>query len=111
MRVAPALGRNSRKSVKSVHTTGIVCGSAGRCKCSRGSHGSVSPLPLRLAICDNREVWNISRQIVWGMRIPAWRCEKCAEWTITDGAAPAKCHHCSGTELTQDSDTFDTWFS
>ena len=55
--------------------------------------------------------WNISRQIVWGMRIPAWRCEKCAEWTITDGAAPAKCHHCSGTELTQDSDTFDTWFS
>ena len=55
--------------------------------------------------------WNISRQIVWGMRIPAWRCEKCAEWTITDGAPPAKCHHCSGTELTQDSDTFDTWFS
>ncbi len=55
--------------------------------------------------------WNISRQIVWGMRIPAWYCEKCAEWTITDGAAPAKCPHCSGTELTQDSDTFDTWFS
>ena len=55
--------------------------------------------------------WNISRQIVWGMRIPAWRCEKCGEWTITDGPAPAKCPHCSGTKLTQDSDTFDTWFS
>ena len=55
--------------------------------------------------------WNISRQIVWGIRIPAWHCEKCGEWTITDGAAPAKCPHCSGTKITQDSDTFDTWFS
>ena len=55
--------------------------------------------------------WNISRQIVWGMRIPAWRCEKCAEWTITEGSTPAKCLHCPGTKLTQDSDTFDTWFS
>ena len=33
--------------------------------------------------------WNISRQIVWGMRIPAWQCKKCDEWTVTDGETPS----------------------
>ena len=55
--------------------------------------------------------WNISRQIVWGIRIPAYRCEKCLAWTITDGTAPQTCSSCSHTELVQDADTFDTWFS
>jgi valyl-tRNA synthetase len=55
--------------------------------------------------------WNISRQIVWGIRIPAWRCEKCLQWTITDGAHPEKCSSCDHDKLTQDPDTFDTWFS
>ncbi len=55
--------------------------------------------------------WNISRQIVWGIRIPAWRCEKCREWVITDGATPERCNKCSGDRLVQDPDTFDTWFS
>ena len=36
----------------------------------------------------NLRDWNISRQIVWGMRIPAYRCGKCLEWTITDGSIP-----------------------
>lgn len=61
--------------------------------------------------------WNISRQIVWGIRIPAWRCETCTknnpgkEWIITDGKAPEKCPVCGGTTLVQDNDVFDTWFS
>lgn len=55
--------------------------------------------------------WNISRQIVWGIRIPAWRCEKCLEWTVTDGADPVECLICKHTKLVQDNDTFDTWFS
>jgi valyl-tRNA synthetase len=59
----------------------------------------------------NLRDWNISRQIVWGMRIPAYRCDKCLEWTITDGETPEKCQKCQSPTLSQDSDTFDTWFS
>jgi len=59
----------------------------------------------------NLRDWNISRQIVWGIRIPAFRCNKCQEWTVTTGEAPSQCEHCSHTTLTQDDDTFDTWFS
>lgn len=61
--------------------------------------------------------WNISRQIVWGIRIPAWKCETCAksnpgkEWIITDGTVPTTCPTCGGSTITQDTDTFDTWFS
>jgi valyl-tRNA synthetase len=59
----------------------------------------------------NLRDWNISRQIVWGIRIPAFRCEKCMEWTITDGVEPTECDKCGHTKLIQDTDTFDTWFS
>lgn len=59
----------------------------------------------------NLKDWNISRQIVWGIRIPAYRCEKCLEWVITDGEVPTECLKCQNTKLTQDTDTFDTWFS
>lgn len=55
--------------------------------------------------------WNISRQIAWGIRIPAWHCEDCKQWIITDGEVPKKCEHCGSTKLVQDTDTFDTWFS
>ncbi|OGK13873.1 valine--tRNA ligase [Candidatus Roizmanbacteria bacterium RIFCSPLOWO2_02_FULL_37_19] len=55
--------------------------------------------------------WNISRQIVWGIRIPAWRCSKCNEWTVTSGEKPTNCLKCQSKELVQDEDTFDTWFS
>lgn len=59
----------------------------------------------------NLRDWNISRQIVWGIRIPAYRCEKCLEWTITDGETPNECVSCHNGTLKQDEDTFDTWFS
>jgi valyl-tRNA synthetase len=53
--------------------------------------------------------WCISRQLWWGHRIPAWHC-KCGE-IIVAREAPAKCSKCSGSELTQDTDVLDTWFS
>ncbi len=54
--------------------------------------------------------WNISRQLVWGIRIPAWKCEN-GHWIVTDGDSPEKCTDCNSKLLTQDTDTFDTWFS
>lgn len=54
--------------------------------------------------------WNISRQTAWGIQIPAWQCQKCKKWTITNGSKPKACS-CKSTRLIQDKDTFDTWFS
>ena len=57
--------------------------------------------------------WNVSRQLWWGHRIPAWSCPD-GHWTVTaDPAGPPACETCSrsGAELTQDPDIFDTWFS
>ncbi|MEK7061352.1 MAG: valine--tRNA ligase, partial [Patescibacteria group bacterium] len=55
--------------------------------------------------------WNISRQIVWGIQIPAWHCDWCKKWVVTDGVKPEKCDKCSSKKLIRDIDTFDTWFS
>jgi valyl-tRNA synthetase len=54
--------------------------------------------------------WCISRQLWWGHRIPAWRCEGCRE-TIVARETPTKCTKCGGAKLEQDSDVLDTWFS
>ena len=65
---------------------------------------------LYFQFLENIRDWNISRQIVWGIRIPAFKCETCGEWEITEGEAREKCGKCSGI-MVQDTDTFDTWFS
>ncbi len=62
-------------------------------------------------IIDNYKDWNISRQIVWGIKIPAWKCRECQKWTVTNGEAPEKCANCASKKIFQDPDTFDTWFS
>ena len=54
---------------------------------------------------ENLRDWNISRQIVWGIRIPAWQNKKTKEWIVTDEEAP------KGEGWEQDLDTLDTWFS
>lgn len=59
---------------------------------------------------ENIRDWCISRQLWWGHRIPAWYCCKCGE-VIVDETAPCKCPKCGSTELRQDEDVLDTWFS
>ncbi len=54
--------------------------------------------------------WCVSRQLWWGHRIPAWFCEKCGE-IIVAREDPSVCPVCAGTELRQESDVLDTWFS
>ena len=54
--------------------------------------------------------WCISRQIWWGHRIPAWYCAACDEVTVAE-TTPTACEHCQGSDLRQDEDVLDTWFS
>ena len=58
----------------------------------------------------NIKDWCISRQIWWGHQIPAWTCGTCGHLTV-DEKTPAKCPECSSTDLVQESDVLDTWFS
>src|SRR5437764_1011312 len=53
--------------------------------------------------------WCISRQLWWGHRIPAWHCA-CGE-IIVARDTPNSCTKCRGSELKQDPDVLDTWFS
>jgi valyl-tRNA synthetase len=53
--------------------------------------------------------WCISRQLWWGHRIPAWHCS-CGE-IIVARETPGKCAKCGKSELKQDTDVLDTWFS
>ncbi len=65
---------------------------------------------------NNFKDWNISRQVVWGIRIPAYYCKsqitnnKLQKWFVSI-EKPEKCQICGGQDFEQDSDTFDTWFS
>ena len=54
--------------------------------------------------------WCISRQLWWGHRIPAWHCAACHEITVAR-ETPAACAHCASTEIKQETDVLDTWFS
>jgi valyl-tRNA synthetase len=57
--------------------------------------------------------WNVSRQLWWGHRIPAWYCPDGHATVSADAEGPKACEVCSrpAAELTQDEDIFDTWFS
>ena len=59
---------------------------------------------------ENIQDWCISRQLWWGHRIPAYYCQKCGE-VIVSKEEPHKCTKCGSTNLKQDEDTLDTWFS
>ena len=59
---------------------------------------------------ENIQDWCISRQIWWGHRIPAYYCQECGHMVVAKNA-PEKCEKCGCTNLVQDEDTLDTWFS
>ncbi len=57
--------------------------------------------------------WNVSRQLWWGHRIPAWYCPDGHVTVSADPGGPSACEVCGrpASELVQDGDIFDTWFS
>lgn len=59
---------------------------------------------------ENIRDWCISRQLWWGHRIPAYYCDGCGE-IIVEKEEPSRCPKCGSTNLRQDEDTLDTWFS
>ncbi len=62
---------------------------------------------------ENIRDWNVSRQLWWGHRIPAWYCPD-GHVTVSDlPDGPPACQACGrpSAELVQDPDIFDTWFS
>lgn len=59
---------------------------------------------------NNIRDWCISRQLWWGHRIPAWYCENCGEMIVAR-ETPKSCQKCKNTNLKQDEDVLDTWFS
>ena len=59
---------------------------------------------------ENIRDWCISRQLWWGHRIPVWCCDDCGHLTVTVEDA-ASCAACQSTNLEQDPDVLDTWFS
>jgi len=58
---------------------------------------------------ENIRPWNISRQLWWGQRIPIYACGNGHVQAAVD--RPEACRECGSTEIEQDPDVLDTWFS
>ncbi|MBW2042638.1 MAG: valine--tRNA ligase [Deltaproteobacteria bacterium] len=54
--------------------------------------------------------WCISRQIWWGHQIPAWTCAACDTVTVAMDS-PDACPACGSSQIVQETDVLDTWFS
>ena len=59
---------------------------------------------------DNIRDWCISRQLWWGHRIPAYYCKDCGEMVVSKDKV-CSCPKCKSSNMEQDPDTLDTWFS
>ena len=79
------------------------------------ANGDIKVVPERftrvyLNWLENIRDWCISRQLWWGHRIPVWYCSACEHMTVMV-EDPDKCGSCGSTEIEQDGDVLDTWFS
>lgn len=54
--------------------------------------------------------WCISRQLWWGHRIPVWYCRDCDNMIVSK-VDVCECSKCKSTNIYQDEDVLDTWFS
>ena len=59
---------------------------------------------------ENIHDWCVSRQLWWGHRIPAFYCGDCGKVTVSETDVTA-CPDCGSSNITQESDVLDTWFS
>lgn len=59
---------------------------------------------------NNIRDWCISRQLWWGHRIPVYHCSDCGEMTAA-AENPGTCPKCQSSNIFQDEDVLDTWFS
>jgi len=59
---------------------------------------------------ENIRDWCISRQLWWGHRIPAWYCDECDE-VMVGREDISQCTKCGSSNIRQDEDVLDTWFS
>ncbi|MCH9813941.1 MAG: valine--tRNA ligase [Epsilonproteobacteria bacterium] len=55
--------------------------------------------------------WCISRQLWWGHQIPVFYCADCGAEFATEEEHPTHCTTCHSTNIQQDPDVLDTWFS
>ena len=59
---------------------------------------------------ENIRDWCVSRQLWWGHQIPAYYCQDCGEIIVAE-EAPHECIKCKSSNIKQDEDVLDTWFS
>ena len=55
--------------------------------------------------------WCISRQLWWGHQIPVFYCKDCDNEFASEEDNPNCCTKCKSTNIYQDPDVLDTWFS
>ncbi len=60
---------------------------------------------------ENIEDWCVSRQIVWGHRIPVFYCKDCLNVWADERNEIKNCIKCNSSNIYQEEDVLDTWFS